>query len=1323
VIARLFDSAVDWASSSPARGITAAERAGDGQLTSASVLVPDAALLFSGYYQKIGTDLVITVQDQPRFVVPGYFSLSKRPSLETREGAVIGSDVVEVLAGAALQQYAQTEGESGRTAIGRVETVIGTATATRNGAVVFLQVSDRVFKSDLIETGSDSACSITFLDGSAFSLSANCRLVLTELVYTPGHTGNSQLVNLIGGALTFVSGQVAKTGDMKVATPVVTMGIRGTICRGEVSDEGSNVQIFTGATFPHQDGTVGVCELRSTINPSQLLGRATQPGTLIMIRSTGGQFSVSEHAITPTQLQDLLNEASRIEQLAANAFQPNSNGGSGSGTPPLGLPPPEGDRPFTQLLQHNDSLAIPATFLIDLAAGSAAPDTPPVITIENLSFTPEAPNAPSGFTIPGILRVSDPDANDPVGRYVPGSARLLSVVGPPDLPSDIHLRKIVTIDAQTGRISYSRGDFVFLGAGEALVYTFQANVQAGFDSFVKTFTVTFNGLNDTPQITSADARGEVAEGGPSAAATAHEAPPLTGTILFSDPDVADDHRIRWAPAQTGYVGDFSLSDLSKANVGPHGATLTWTYAISDAELAGLDDGIRIQHYLVTIADGHGGLARQTVTIVLRGINSSPVAVNDTFGGDEDAILSGNVLGNDTDVDSAHLKAVLVDGPAHGQLRLNPDGTFTYEPDANYFGVDSFTYRASDGTKDSNLATVLLTVRNVNDAPVAQAGSASGEEDTAIIGSVIVTDLDSMTLTYNVVSRPAHGTVTFNTDGTFTYMPGSDFNGPDSFTYRAHDGLSESNVSTLSIRVTPVNDGFSDGDEAVTTSKHTATSGNVLTNATESPDGPVTVTQFRTGETVYAAGTTATISEVGTLVINGDGSYIFTPVPSHFGPVPVVTYTMTDGLGPAEISTLSITVTPQAVRDEGFVELGDTITFNVAANDRAADGNLDPTSVAIVTGPGTSGTATVNPDGSMTYDHTIVDNPGANDSFDDTFVYRIEDTNGNFDNATVTAHVMDPLRQTQTDAATTANEQNLSLTVATEDRTANTSSFAEVAIKIGAVREVDVNIAFIYDASSSISSAEYAQQILAIQNTVNALRTQFTGAENDVTVKLIGFAGSAQATSNFDLFDPAFNNVAALVITRHAGTNYTAALTLANDFFDAVDPTNSEDNFALFVSDGSPNVGGDFLPEANELKMQASVTAVGFGESVRIGPLNQIDNTAGAQIVANAAALGDVFAASPLFHAKLIDFDLTLSINGSGPIVLADDVTDLTDNGGGSFSLGLASVAGLSGALRDDNVFTATAVFDTDGNLNTHADRITLTTVNNVQGAVPDAFWQ
>src|SRR5439155_1612203 len=95
------------------------------------------------------------------------------------------------------------------------------------------------------------------------------------------------------------------------------------------------------------------------------------------------------------------------------------------------------------------------------------------------------------------------------------------------------------------------------------------------------------------------------------------------------------------------------------------------------------------------------------------------------------VVAPGVLGNDTDVDGDALTAVLVGGPSHGALTLNADGGFTYTPAANFNGSDSFSYKASDGVAQSNVATVTLTITAVNDAPVAVNDTYTTNEDTPL----------------------------------------------------------------------------------------------------------------------------------------------------------------------------------------------------------------------------------------------------------------------------------------------------------------------------------------------------------------------------------------------------------------------------------------------------------------------------------------------------------------------------------------------------------------------------------------------------------------
>src|SRR2546430_16290873 len=126
-------------------------------------------------------------------------------------------------------------------------------------------------------------------------------------------------------------------------------------------------------------------------------------------------------------------------------------------------------------------------------------------------------------------------------------------------------------------------------------------------------------------------------------------------------------------------------------------------------------------------------------------------------------------------------------------------------------IDCFTYKASDGQAQSDVATVTITVTPVNDAPVAaNDDSYTTPEDTQLTVSapgVLAndSDVDGDTLSAVLVSGPSHGTLTLNGDGSLGYMPALNFNGTDSFTYKASDGQAQSGVATATITVTPVND--------------------------------------------------------------------------------------------------------------------------------------------------------------------------------------------------------------------------------------------------------------------------------------------------------------------------------------------------------------------------------------------------------------------------------------------------------------------------------------------------------------------------------------
>jgi hypothetical protein len=172
------------------------------------------------------------------------------------------------------------------TAIGRVVTAAGSVTIEHVNAVVVqastgqpteVKVGDPVYLGDVVQTGADGKLGVAFTDGTAFTLSSSARMVLNEFVYDPNGKSNSTLFSLTKGTFTFVAGKVAKTGDMKIDTPVATMGIRGTTPHVEISEDGSvrfSTLIEEGKDGVNTKGAGprGKGQKRATSAPAPVLG-------------------------------------------------------------------------------------------------------------------------------------------------------------------------------------------------------------------------------------------------------------------------------------------------------------------------------------------------------------------------------------------------------------------------------------------------------------------------------------------------------------------------------------------------------------------------------------------------------------------------------------------------------------------------------------------------------------------------------------------------------------------------------------------------------------------------------------------------------------------------------------------------------------------------------------------------------------------------------------------------------------------------------------------------------------------------------------------
>ncbi|NNM73178.1 VCBS domain-containing protein [Enterovirga aerilata] len=249
--------------------------------SAATIRIPDAHLMFQGEYRREGFDLVIE-DEANRIVLNDYFRAAKRATLESPQGARLTEDVVAALTiDEHGLRYAQATPPQGQAAIGRVETVAGQATAIRNGTPVVLNQGDLVFRGDVVQTDRSSSLGINFVDGSTFSLGAGARMVLNEMVYQPGGTQNSALINIVQGSVTFLAGQVAKSGEMRVGTPVATMGIRGTLVNAEINAENGQTRF---SVLREPNGEIGRYDL---IRDGRVIATVSAVDQVTVVSPTG----------------------------------------------------------------------------------------------------------------------------------------------------------------------------------------------------------------------------------------------------------------------------------------------------------------------------------------------------------------------------------------------------------------------------------------------------------------------------------------------------------------------------------------------------------------------------------------------------------------------------------------------------------------------------------------------------------------------------------------------------------------------------------------------------------------------------------------------------------------------------------------------------------------------------------------------------------------------------------------------------------------------------------------------------------------------------
>jgi VCBS repeat-containing protein len=609
-----------------------------------------------------------------------------------------------------------------------------------------------------------------------------------------------------------------------------------------------------------------------------------------------------------------------------------------NGTPPAGLTfNPNGSYSFDPSnpayvsLAAGQQLVITVPYTVTDEFGATSTQNL-VITITGTNSVPVA--IASAFTVAedapvvnGAVTATDPDAN---------SVLTFALNGTP--PAGLVFNANGTYSFNPSNAAYQS-----LGVGQQQVITvpFTVTDDQGATS-TKNLVITITGTNDSPVAN--PAAFTVTEGGAL----------FNGQVTASDIDA--NSVLRFAlngPAPAGLIfnanGSYSFDPNNPAYV---------------ALGAGQQQIITMPF---TVTDDQGATSIRNITITIIGTNGPPIAVGSAFTVAEDAaVVNGRVSATDPD-GNAVLSFALNGAPPAG-LTFRADGSYSFDPsNAAYqsLGVGQQTvivvpFTVTDDQGATSTKNLLITVTGTNDAPVAVASSFTVNEDAPIVtGSVTASDVDAnAVLTFALNGAPPAGLI-FNANGTYSFDPSnaayqSLATGQQrviTVPYTVTDDQGTTSTKDLVITIVGINDSPVARPDIGTAIEDTplivSASNGLLTNDTDVDFGAsLRVTQFSIDgfPGSYSAGQTATIVGVGTLLINADGSYTFTPVANYSGPVPLVNYTVSDGTLTAS-STLAISLTP--VNDAPTLSLdgnsshntvsvqGITGLFNTGVNDAGA----------------------------------------------------------------------------------------------------------------------------------------------------------------------------------------------------------------------------------------------------------------------------------------------------------------------------------------------------------------------------------------------------
>ena len=693
------------------------------------LVLNDPELVFSGRYERTGDDLSISRPFETA-VIHNYFRGAERETIHAPDGSALSGAVVCALTlNVGAPKYAQnTAAAPAAKAIGRVEIVKGDAQVIRNGQMITLHVGDLVYKGDAVQTGPHGLLSITFLDGTAFSLDADARMVLNEMVYDPKSASNSSLLTLVQGSIGFIAGDVAHKGEMKVDTPVATMGIRGTAVHVTIEANHGRTHF---SVMKESNGRVGRYALYDHDHPPHLLRMIANVSEIVTLDVVNGvpTFSTESKSATDFAQENTLTQnvyqAFQIGQQHPLRAQlglegPNgpeqgppqspghNQGGGGPGSPPLSPPNanPEG-QPTTPPTPSEPQNAPP---------NIQPTPSPTPSTFGLLDNTPATPIVVAGSVIQEISVISDAQGG---------------VIGPDSKLSTINLLAGVTDNnpsAKLGLLTDSSGQPVIsVGVVSGAVSASSVAYTAGADGALQidpsqfqsvapgtTATLAFHyTLVDSSGAQAAQTAVLTIDGGPAVTYGNSSAPiqvganPVTLTPTVTSPEGGD--TFAFDPPGEALLTEKGLYGSAVIN------TTTGQITYTPSAAPGVEG---VDAFTISDTDSAGVTTKTTVGFAVDGGTLVHYATLNTSGAavvDQPTLVSPE--GGDTFAFVDDSGSSLLETGHFGAARISPTtGEVTFTPSGSAVGSGTDVFDVSD--TDSQGVITTTTVSFVFDGAVA-----------------------------------------------------------------------------------------------------------------------------------------------------------------------------------------------------------------------------------------------------------------------------------------------------------------------------------------------------------------------------------------------------------------------------------------------------------------------------------------------------------------------------------------------------------------------------------------------------------------------------